>query len=113
MMKFLPIFLVFLLLTSCGEISDPSPLAFSRITAYVHWDYHGLEGKKIQLVQTGETKYTDSNGEAAFSVAAGKYVLRAFDINRGGPCCGSIDFDVQVNPGEHVTVDIFDCLPCL
>lgn len=108
-------FLLILLLPSCRETtSQPqSQPPTSQITAYVHWDDQALAGKQIQLMETGVFKETDSTGTATFSVPAGKYTVRAYGINRGGPTYQSIDFIVEVKQGEKTTVDIVDCLPCL
>ncbi len=89
--------------------SEVSPCG---IIAYVHWQGQPVAGIKILLVETGDSVYTDSNGMAAFTVPAGNYTVRAFDINRGGPTLISVDFNVAVKPGETITVDIVDCLPC-
>jgi hypothetical protein len=102
-----------LLLFSCNEIPFPPGQHLSRIIAYVHWQDQGLAGKKIVLIETSDTLYTDPIGLSKFYVHAGRYTLRAFDINRGGPCCGSIDFKVEILPGEVKMVDIVDCLPCV
>ena len=111
-MKYVWIFASVFLVLSCSPPSEPQPF-FSHITAYVHWGDQPLEGKKIELVQSGETKTTASDGKVEFTVIAGKYIIRAYDINRGGPVYQSIDFDVVVKIGETATVDIVDCLPCL
>ncbi len=96
-----------------GEIILPQPRPIpSGIIAYVHWQKEPVPGIKILLVGTGDTLTTDSTGMATFTVPAGKYTVRAFDINRGGPALISVDFDVAVRPGETTTVDIVDCLPC-
>ena len=101
------------LLSSCKETPSQPPQFRSRIVAYVHWGNQALAGKQIELLQTGETKLTDSNGLVEFSVPGGKYVLRAFDINRGGPAFRYIDFNADVQSGQTLKIDIFDCLDCL
>jgi hypothetical protein len=65
------------------------------------------------LVQTRDSVLTGTNGVALFSVPAGRYIVRAYGINRGGPVLLSTDFDVEAKPGEPAIVDIVDCLPCL
>ncbi len=105
--------IIVLLSISCNENPFPPKQPMSQIVAYVHWQDQGLAGKKIVLLGTTDTGYTDTNGYAKFLVPAGRYTLRAFYINRGGPCCGSIDFDVDIVPGEVKQIDIVDCLPCV
>jgi len=101
------------LLSSCKDAPiQPNPPR-SRIVAYVHWGDQALAGKQIELVQTGEKKVTDAMGQAEFAVPAGNYIVRAFDINRGGPGPRSFDFNADVVSGQTVKVDIVDCLPCL
>lgn len=99
-MKTIWLLLFTLLLPACKETPSQPQQPKSHIAAYVHWDNQALAGKKIELVQTGETKLTDSTGLAEFSVPAGKYIIRAYDINRGGPGLRRIDFDVEVHSGE-------------
>ncbi len=99
--------------TASSQIILPQPGEIpSGIIAYVHWQHEPIAGIKILLVETGDTLYTDSAGMASFTVPAGKYTIRAFDINRGGPVLISVDFGVAVKPGETTTVDIADCPPC-
>ena len=111
-MKYIWIFLLTFAALSCSPPTEPVPF-ISHITAYVHWEDQPLEGKKIELVQSGETKTTASDGKVEFTVIAGKYIIRAYDINRGGPSYRILDFEVEVKVGETATVDIVDCLPCL
>ena len=102
------------ILAGCAKDTPSQPgQPLGKIVAYVHWQGQGLADKQIVLLETGDTLRTDSKGLAEFSVPAGHYVIRAFDINRGGPCCGSIDFDVETKPGDTTRVDIVDCLPCV
>ena len=112
-MKRIIVLLFALSLPSCREHLSQSKEPVSWISAYVHWQDQGVAGKQIVLVQTGDTLRTDSKGLAEFSVPAGHYVIRALEINRGGPCCRSIDFDVETKPGDTTKVDIVDCLPCV
>jgi hypothetical protein len=101
------------LLSACKDTPSQPPQFRSRIVAYVHWGDQPLAGKQIKLLQTGETKLTDSNGLLEFSVPGGKYILRAFDINRGGPSLRSVDFNADVQLGQTVKIDIPDCLDCV
>jgi uncharacterized protein (DUF2141 family) len=120
-MKAIGLLLLATLAVSCRETPPQSILPqgipprppLGQIIAYVYWDNQGLPGKKLVLLETADTLFTDANGLAIFDVRAGHYVLRAFEINRGGPCCGSIDFGVDVQTGVTTKVSIFDCLPCL
>ena len=112
-MKKISFTLLALFLPSCTSTPTEPSQYVSRIEAYVHWQDQALPQKQIELVQTGETKVTDSSGIAAFSVPPGRYVIRAYGINRGGPALTRIDFDVFVKAGTTARVDIVDCLPCM
>lgn len=94
--------------TDNGE--EPTP---TLIVVKVHWQDQGVPDIPVVLVQTGDSLRTDSAGLAVFSVSPGKYVIRAYGINRGGPMLQHIDFDVEAKKGETSLVDIVDCLPCL
>ncbi len=83
------------------------------IVAYVHWQNQPIENKKLVLVETGDTVYTDARGLVKFSLPPGSYTVRAYEINRGGPIQLTIDFKVEVTPFRTAIVDIIDCLPCL
>jgi hypothetical protein len=111
-MKQLPALLVAIFFASCDQEPTQPPAAAANVLAYVHWQEEGLAGKKLELLEAGDVKLTDSTGRALFIVHAGSYTLRAYDINRGGPAYRNIDFNVKAAAGDTVTVDIVDCLPC-
>ena len=115
MTRQLTILLFALTLLGCTDKgTEPPPLIYpTLIVAKVHWEDQGVPNVPVVLVGTGDTVLTDSSGLAVFSVSPGKYVLRAFGINRGGPVLLYIDFDVEVKKGETTRVDIVDCLPCV
>ncbi|MGH2568108.1 MAG: hypothetical protein ACRDGA_07185 [Bacteroidota bacterium] len=95
----------------CTEISAPA--AEAHISVYVHWGDMPIPKKKVEILQTGEVKETDEKGLAEFKVLPGNYTVRAYGINRGGPCCAYVDLIVTVNANETKTVDVVDCLPCV
>ena len=112
----LTIFLFSLTLLGCSDkgVEPTTPILFPTvIIAKVHWQDQGIPNIPVVLVETGDTVRTDSSGLAVFSVSPGKYVIRAFGINRGGPILQHIDFDVEAKKGETAIVDIVDCLPCV
>jgi hypothetical protein len=115
-MKAIGLILFGLIAVSCKESpsqSFPPQIPVGQIVAYVFWNNRGLEGKEIVLVETADTLFTDVNGLAKFSLPAGHYTVRAFGINRAGPCCASIDFEADVRVGVTTKVNIWDCLLCL
>ena len=97
-----------------GRIIIPQPPDIrGTIIAYVHWEDQPVQNKKIVLVQTGDTAYTDARGMVQFSVPPGKYGVEAYEINRGGPIVLIISFTVEVKSAGTALIDIIDCLPCL
>jgi hypothetical protein len=102
-----------ILLVSCSRGPLRPATGPGEVIAHVHWGPQDLAGKRVLLMQTGDTLRTDSYGKARFVVPPGTYVLRAFEINRGGPGLPWVDFKVKVRSGEEKLVDIVDCLPCL
>lgn len=108
------IFLFAILLLGCSDNGEEPPLLHpTLIVAKVHWEDQGIPDIPIVLLQTGDSVRTDSLGQAVFSVSPGKYVIRAYGINRGGPVYRHIDFEAEAKQGETVLVDIVDCLPCV
>jgi hypothetical protein len=103
-----------LLLAGCNDVppSEP-PDASGLIVVNVHWQNQGVAGIPVVLVQTRDSVVTGTSGFAIFSAPPGRYVVRAYGINRGGPVFISTDYDVEAKGGEAAIVDIVDCLPCL
>ena len=85
----------------------------ARITVFVHWGETPIPEKKVELMQTGESKLTDGSGLAVFIVQPGSYVIRVYGINRGGPVSLFVEFNVEVNAAESRSVDVVDCIPCV
>ena len=102
-----------ILLPGCIDIPSEPPDAPSQIIVNVHWQDQGVAGIPVVLVQTRDSVLTGTNGVSLFSAPAGRYIVRAYGINRGGPVLLRTDFDVESKPGEVAVVDIVDCLPCL
>ena len=109
-MKAFSIILAAFLVAGCTDISDPATQA--KVTVYVHWGDMPIAGKKVEVVQTGESKSTDEKGRAEFSLSAGSYTVRVYNINRGGPSFLYVDFEIEVKSSETRTVDVVDCLAC-
>jgi hypothetical protein len=83
------------------------------ITVFVHWGETPIPGKKVELMQTGESKLTDVRGLAVFVVQPGSYVIRVYGINRGGPVSLFVEFNVEIKAAESRSVDVVDCIPCV
>ena len=94
----------------CTDLSDPATEA--KVTVYVHWGDMPIAGKKVEIVQTGESKSTDEKGRAEFSLLEGSYTVRVYNINRGGPSFLYVDFEIEVKSSETKTVDVVDCIAC-
>jgi hypothetical protein len=114
MIRILSLFLIALTILGCSDVGEEPPLIHpTLIVAKVHWEEQGVPNIPVVLLQTSDSVLTDSTGLSIFSVSPGKYVIRAYGINRGGPILQHIDFDVEAKEGETSFVDIVDCLPCL
>jgi len=109
-MKSALLLLTAMLLVSCSDTSTQPARPAGHLVVYVFWDGAGLADRQIKIVETGETKYTDEDGLAAFDLKPGTYVLRAY-VNSGGPPL-YYDQQVEIAPGEETRVDIVDCLTC-
>lgn len=96
----------------CFEV-NPISSGGAQIVVFVHWEDSPIQGKKVELLDSGEVKYTDKNGRVELTVQPGTHTVRVYDINRGGPCCGYIDLNVTVSGNESKVLDVVDCLPCV
>jgi len=67
----------------------------------------------IDLLQTNETKLTDSTGIAAFEVNPGAYTVRVHNLQAGGPVLRTVDSTISVEAGQIDTLRFFDCLQCV
>ncbi len=72
-----------------------------------------VKGIIVDLVQTNQSKMTDSTGIAAFEVNPGTYTVRVNGIQSGGPVLHSIDSTISVSAGQADTLRFFDCLVCV
>ncbi len=106
------VLLIATLLAACSEKPTEVTSVPSHITVYVYWAGQGLSGKQVALLQTADTLTTDSAGLATFTIPPGRYTVRAFNINRGGPAYRYIDFDVEARAGDTTRLNVFDCLAC-
>ncbi len=70
-------------------------------------------GVKIQVLETGEIKTTDSNGVSTFVVIAGTYTVRVFGLNHGGPIRLYEDIPVNITPNGRKVLTLFDCIFCV
>jgi hypothetical protein len=98
-------------IVSCGDDSSPEAPQFGELVVWVHWNDQGLEGERIDILETGESKTTDADGLVRFRIASGTYTLRAY-VNTGGPPLPT-DLRVTVRPAQETRIEIADCLPCV
>ena len=104
-------------LVSCSDhnpVESPSeePIP-GTVVVFIHWDNQGLEDMRVELVDLGIELKTDSEGLAEFVVPPGRYTVRAYDINQGGPVLDHIDTEIVVQPYQTVRIEIVNCLPCV
>ncbi len=113
MKSFLVATIVLIVLASlrCTDISNPAVQA--QITVFVHWGEMPISQKKVEVIQTGEVKFTNEKGLAEFNVLPGSYTIRVYGINRGGPTYIFVDFNLEVKVSESRMLDVVDCLPCV
>jgi hypothetical protein len=101
------------LAVSCGRESPQEPGGESRLQVYVYWRDTGLPEKRLEVLELGLERWTDQRGIAEFVIPAGRYTLRAHEINRPGPPPAYIDMNVRTSPGETTRIEVGDCLPCV
>ena len=102
--------LLVLFVLSCHATS---PVPEGRLEVYVANGQGGEAGKKIEVRGTGLSELTDVNGLATFEVPVGDHVVRAYDINQGGPCCGYVDQNAEVSAAQTTRIEFFDCMECV
>ena len=113
-MKCLTFCLMLIALVSCGDdTTRPRDREAGEVVVYIQWLGHGIPGKQVDIVETGDSKVTNEMGLAIFDLPVGPYTVRAYNINRGGPCCDHVDEKVAVLSDRTTHVEILDCLPCV
>jgi hypothetical protein len=105
--------LVLLIQVSCGASRTHVPETTGQLVVHVFWQEQGVSGVRVELLGTGKTLITDDGGNVRFDVAPGHYVVRAYDINQGGPCCGHVDLEATIQAGQILRLSVWDCLPCV
>jgi hypothetical protein len=99
-----------LVLAACGH-SPSAPGGRLLVTVQQDSDLPSA-GKQIELVGTSLHQYTDANGHAEFSVKAGSYVVRAYDLGTPGPSHPYVEQTVKVEPALTSVARFFDCTLC-
>ena len=112
-----------LLTASCQDATAPvQPLASNdpiaqlksgKLVVRVVWDGRGVPDKRVEVLELHLTGTTDEAGYAKFELPAGDYIVRAYDIIRGGPAMLYIDTKVTIVAGKEVRIEVLDCLPCV
>ncbi len=69
-------------------------------------------GFRVDILQTGETRRTDSTGMAVFHEDPGKYTVRVHDFQTGGPALHTIDSAVYAGRGTAKSLAFFKCSIC-
>ena len=101
--------------TACDKDSTPTASNQTRavLTVIVQFDGEGVSGKQIDVLNTGLSGTTDNSGQVRFTLPPGRYTVRAYGINQGGPVYHHVDQAVDVGAGQSNVVKIFDCLICV
>ena len=69
-------------------------------------------GKKIEIEGTSLSQTTDMNGQTLFTVHAGSYVVRAYDIGTPGPSREYVEKSVVVEAAHTSRAQFNDCTMC-
>jgi len=69
-------------------------------------------GKTIEIPGTTLRETTDANGMALFSLHAGTWVVRAYDISTPGPSRPYVEQTVEVQPARTSRAQFNECLYC-
>ena len=99
-----------LTLLSCGR--SPSAPG-GRLRVYVSENGAGpAPGKMIELRGMALSQTTDENGLVLFTVRAGIYVVRAYDIGTPGPGLPFVEKSVEVESARTSEAQFNDCTMC-
>ena len=99
-----------LTLLSCGR----SPSAPGGLLLVFVSDTGGgpVPGKRIELRGTSLSRFTDENGLAPFTVHAGSYVVRAYEIGTPGPGRPFVEQSIEVESARISRAQFTDCAMC-
>ena len=113
-MRILLLFVIAVFYLQCSNPPTPPKLGSIAVSvSSVGGITFPVSGIKVDLLQTGETKTTDSSGIAAFEVNPGTYTIRVHDLQGGGPFLHTVDSTIQVMAGQVDTLKYFDCFICV
>ena len=94
-------------------VTSPPSTASGQLLVYVSTNGIGpAPGKTIELKDTSLSQSTDENGQALFTVRAGTYVVRAFDIGTPGPSRPYVEQTVVVETARTSRAQFNDCTMC-
>jgi len=69
-------------------------------------------GRFVELPEVGETRTTDAKGVVEFLLPADDYIVRAYDINTGGPGRPVVEISLAADVGETTRVAFLDYSRC-
>lgn len=95
---------------SCGGGSVGAPVGDSHLQVFVHWQNQGLADRRLEILELGAVRLTNSFGIADFAMPPGKFTLRAY-VTGPGPA-GIRDVSVTTQEGQTTRVEVVDCLLC-
>lgn len=99
-----------LALLSCSHSPTAPP---GRLVVYVSRDGSAPDpGKRIEIVGMSETRLTNENGVAVFTLPTGNHVVRAYEINTPGPPPPFLERSVEIQSSRTSRVDFYDCTRC-
>lgn len=110
-MRFLPIVIAAGILACSNSPTFPKT---GVIAVYVNAGAnYPVKGITVDLLQTSQSKMTDSTGVAAFEVNPGTYTVRVNGLQLGGPALRYVDSTLTIRAGQADTLKFFDCLMCV
>lgn len=98
---------------SAPTVTPPPPAGSGQLLVSV--SVNGVmpaAGKKIEIDGTSMSQVTDMNGQALFTVDAGNYVVRAYDIGTPGPSRDYVEKSVVVEASRTTRTQFNDCTMC-
>ena len=98
------------LLGGCGDKAT-GPTGQLEVAVYLD-GRAGEADKQIEIVGASQLGTTNDAGLVTFTLAEGRYVVRAYGIGTPGPASPYQEQTIGVTAGKTVHVEFFDCSLC-
>ena len=97
-------------LSGCGD-DTTGPTGTLEVAVYQD-GRAGAPNKRIEVRDTSLSARTNDEGLAVFTVAAGRHVVRAYELGAPGPATQYQEQKIGVVAGKTARVEFFDCTLC-